>query len=75
MCYNWFENVRKRKLRIFSKKMVKRYCKFFKKYYNVIAMVQRSPIPKMGAMGTGGASGATYIAYLLLGVKYRGSKF
>jgi len=55
--------------------MVKRYCKFFKKYYNVIAMVQRSPIPKMGAMGTGGAGGATDIAYLLLGVKYRGSKF
>ena len=49
--------------------------KVFKNYKMYGAMVRRSPIPKMGAMGTGGAGGATDIAYLLLGVKYRGSKF
>ena len=30
------------------------------------AMVRRSPVSKMGAMGTGGASGATDIANFIL---------
>ena len=55
--------------------MGKGIAKNFKHYKIYRAMVQRSLIPKMGAMGTGGASGATDIANLLLGVKYRRSKF
>lgn len=46
--------------------MGKGIAKNFKHYKIYRAMVRRSLIPKMGAMGTGGASGATDIANFIL---------
>jgi len=43
--------------------------KVFKNYKMYGAMVRRSPVSKMGAMGTGGASGATDIANFILYTK------
>jgi hypothetical protein len=46
--------------------MGKGIAKNFKHYKIYIAMVRRSPFSKMGAMETGGASGATDIANFIL---------
>jgi len=49
--------------------MGKGIAKNFKHYKIYRAMVRRSLIPKMGAMGTGGVSGATDIANFILYTK------
>jgi hypothetical protein len=49
--------------------MGKDIAKNFRHYKMYGAMVRRIPVSKMGAMGTGGASGATDIANFILYTK------